>query len=113
MLIQVSKEKGITRRQISDEEIFKRCMYQLVNTGAQILDEGIAMRSGDIDVIYIYGYGFPVFRGGPMFFAEQVGLKDVYDDVANFHQAHGVNWKPSNLLKRLADEGKGFNEVSS
>ncbi len=108
MLKQVSEEKGITRRDISDEEIFKRCMYQLINEGAKILDEGIAMRPGDIDVIYIYGYGFPVFRGGPMFYGEQVGLKNIYDDIAKFHETHGVFWEPSSLLKRLADDGKGF-----
>ncbi len=111
MLKQVSKEKGITRRDITDQEIFKRCMYQLVNIGADILDEGIAMRSGDIDVIYVYGYGFPVFRGGPMFYAERVGLKQVYDDIAKFHEIHGVTWRPSALLKRLAEEGKGFNDL--
>jgi len=111
MLKQVSEEKGISRRDISDEEIFKRCMYQLVNEGAKILDEGIAMRSGDIDVIYIYGYGFPVFRGGPMFYAEQVGLKNVSDDIAKFNEAHGVSWDPSSLLKRLAAEGKSFSDT--
>jgi len=110
MLKQVSEEKGITRRDISDEEIFKRCMYQLVNEGTNILDEGIAMRSGDIDVIYIYGYGFPVFRGGPMFYAEHVGLKQIYDDICHFHEQHGVFWEPSSLLKRLADEGKSFGD---
>ncbi len=110
MLKTVSEEKGITRRNISDEEIFKRCMYQLINEGAKILDEGIAMRSGDIDVIYIYGYGFPVFRGGPMFHAEQIGLKEVYEDVCKFHEQNGVLWEPSTLLKTLADDGKGFGQ---
>ncbi|MCW8836994.1 MAG: 3-hydroxyacyl-CoA dehydrogenase NAD-binding domain-containing protein [Rhodospirillales bacterium] len=111
MILQVSGEKGISRRAISDEEIFKRCMYQLVNAGANILDEGIALRSGDIDVIYIYGYGFPVYRGGPMFHADQIGLKSVYEDVCKFKEAQGAFWKPAPLLKRLADEGKGFSDL--
>ncbi|HER26126.1 MAG TPA: 3-hydroxyacyl-CoA dehydrogenase, partial [Rhodospirillales bacterium] len=110
MLITVSQEKGITRRQISDQEIFKRCMYQLINVGANILEEGIAMRSGDIDVIYIYGYGFPVFRGGPMFYGDVVGLKEIAADIEKFHSEHGSSWQPSDLLTRLATDGKGFND---
>ena len=74
LIIKHSKEIGIHRREISDEEILKRLMYQLINEGAKILEEGIAQRSGDIDVIYVYGYGFPAYRGGPMFYAESVGL---------------------------------------
>ena len=111
LLLDVAKEKGITRREISDDEIFKRCMYQLVNTGANIVDEGIALRSGDIDVIYIYGYGFPVYRGGPMFHADLAGLKNVLDDIKRFQAANPAFWTPAPLLERLAAEGKGFGDL--
>src|SRR5579863_9827489 len=74
LVIGYSKDKGIERRRISDEEIIERCIYALVNEGAKILEEGIALRASDIDVIYIYGYGFPPYRGGPMFYAKMVGI---------------------------------------
>jgi 3-hydroxyacyl-CoA dehydrogenase len=99
---------GITRRAISEDEILKRCMYALVNEGAKILDEGLALRPGDIDVIYIYGYGFPAWRGGPMFYADQVGLKSIYDDVCRFAARDADAWTPAPLLKRLVEQGKSF-----
>jgi 3-hydroxyacyl-CoA dehydrogenase len=99
---------GITRRAISDDEILKRCIYALVNEGAKILDEGIALRPGDIDIIYIYGYGFPAWRGGPMFYADQVGLKSVYDEICRFAARDADAWTPAPLLKRLAEQGKSF-----
>ena len=111
LIIRTSREQGFERRQISNQEILKRCMYPLINEGAKILEEGIAIRSSDIDVIYIYGYGFPVYRGGPMFYADTVGLGRVYDDICAFHKAHGEFWQPAPLLERLAREGKRFRDL--
>jgi 3-hydroxyacyl-CoA dehydrogenase len=109
LIVKAAAEAGIQRRQISDQEILERCMYALVNTGAKILEEGIALRAGDIDIVYIYGYGFPRFRGGPMFYADSVGLRQVYEAVKRFHAQHGAFWEPAPLLERLAREGKTFN----
>ncbi|HEX2114531.1 MAG TPA: 3-hydroxyacyl-CoA dehydrogenase NAD-binding domain-containing protein [Alphaproteobacteria bacterium] len=103
-----SARLGVTRRAISDDEILKRCIYALVNEGANILDEGIALRPGDIDIIYIYGYGFPAWRGGPMFYADQIGLETVYDEVCRFAARDAENWTPAPLLKRLTEQGKSF-----
>ncbi|MCP5371349.1 MAG: enoyl-CoA hydratase/isomerase family protein [Hyphomicrobiales bacterium] len=111
VILAVSEEKGITRRQIDDEEILKRCLYAMVNEGAKILEEGIAQRSSDIDVVYVFGYGFPVYRGGPMFHADLQGLKNVYADVVAFHERLGDAWSPAMLLERLAGEGKSFSDL--
>ena len=103
------REKGIQPRQISDQEILERCLYVMVNEGAKILEEGIAARPLDIDIVWIYGYGFPVYRGGLMFWADQVGLKTIYEGVLRYHQTiGGKQWEPAPLLERLAKEGKGF-----
>ncbi|HWP19818.1 MAG TPA: 3-hydroxyacyl-CoA dehydrogenase NAD-binding domain-containing protein [Burkholderiaceae bacterium] len=106
------KELGITPRKISDEEIVGRLVYALVNEGAKILEEGIALRASDIDMVYLTGYGFPLFRGGPMCYADTVGLFNVVQDMRRFarnpHADPGF-WTPAPLLKRLADEGKTFN----
>jgi 3-hydroxyacyl-CoA dehydrogenase len=101
-------EAGIAQRQISAGEITDRCLYALVNEGAHILEEGYALRASDIDIIYLNGYGFPAHRGGPMWYADTVGLKQVCDRVSEFHRQHGEIWRPAPLLKRLADEGKRF-----
>ncbi|HXN94782.1 MAG TPA: 3-hydroxyacyl-CoA dehydrogenase NAD-binding domain-containing protein [Candidatus Acidoferrales bacterium] len=101
-------EAGIAQRQISAGEITDRCLYALVNEGARILEEGYALRASDIDIIYLNGYGFPAHRGGPMWYADTVGLKQVCDRVCEFHRQHGEIWRPAPLLKRLADEGKSF-----
>jgi 3-hydroxyacyl-CoA dehydrogenase len=101
-------EAGIPQRQISPEEIADRCIYALVNEGARILEEGYALRASDIDIIYLNGYGFPAFRGGPMWYADTVGLKKVYERVSEFHRQHGEIWRPAPLLKRLAEQGKTF-----
>ena len=103
-----SAELGFSRRQINGDEILKRCLYPLINIGAQLLDDGIALRASDIDVVYIYGYGFPKYRGGPMYYADQVGLDNVYRDILAFHQEYGDAWRPAPLLKRLAEEGGSF-----
>ncbi|HTR36869.1 MAG TPA: 3-hydroxyacyl-CoA dehydrogenase NAD-binding domain-containing protein [Bryobacteraceae bacterium] len=101
-------EAGIAQRQVSDQEIIERCLYILINEGAKILEEGYALRAADIDVIYLTGYGFPGYRGGPMWYADTVGLKKVYERVAEFHRQHGELWAPAPLLKKLAEAGETF-----
>ncbi|HEY7242151.1 MAG TPA: 3-hydroxyacyl-CoA dehydrogenase NAD-binding domain-containing protein [Burkholderiales bacterium] len=104
-------EIGVKPRSISDEEIVQRCMYALVNEGARILEEGIALRASDIDMVYLTGYGFPPYRGGPMFHADGVGLAKVLDAIRGFQKGYqGAQWKPAPLLVRLAEAGKRFNE---
>jgi 3-hydroxyacyl-CoA dehydrogenase len=103
-------QAGIPQRRISPEEIVDRCVLALVNEGARILEEGIALRAGDIDIIYLNGYGFPAYRGGPMWYADTVGLNKVRDRISEFHQRHGELWEPAPLLKQLAQEGKSFAE---
>lgn len=98
LIHEVSREKGITRRDVTDDEILHRCLWQLVNTGFQIVKEGIAQRASDLDVIFVNGYGFPKTRGGPMFYAEETGLEQVAADVARYHRDIGEHWKPSALL---------------
>src|SRR5580704_662340 len=101
-------EAKIPQRQISADEIVDRCVYALVNEGARILEEGFALRAVDIDIIYLNGYGFPAYRGGPMWYADTVGLKKVYDRVVEFQKRHGEIWEPAPLLKQLAEQGKKF-----
>jgi 3-hydroxyacyl-CoA dehydrogenase len=105
-----SAEAGIPQRQISAAEIADRCIYALVNEGARILEEGYALRAVDIDIIYLNGYGFPAYRGGPMWHADTVGLRKVYQRICEFHQQHGELWAPAPLLQRLAESGKTFAE---
>jgi 3-hydroxyacyl-CoA dehydrogenase len=112
LIRQWSSEAGIQQRQISAEEIVDRCIYTLVNEGARVLEEGIAMRAVDIDIIYLNGYGFPAYRGGPMWYADTIGLKQVYDRICEFQQHLGNWWEPAPLLKRLAEQGKTFAEFS-
>jgi 3-hydroxyacyl-CoA dehydrogenase len=109
LIVKASQDAGIERRQVSDQEILERCIYALVNEGAKILEEGIALRASDIDVVYLYGYGFPRYRGGPMFYADTVGLDKVNAAVKRFHETHGRFWTPAPLLERLAREGGKFN----
>lgn len=105
---QWASEAGIQQRQISAEEIVDRCIYALVNEGARILEEGFALRAVDIDIIYLTGYGFPAYRGGPMWYADTVGLKEVYDRISEFHQQHGELWTPAPLLKELVKKDMKF-----
>jgi 3-hydroxyacyl-CoA dehydrogenase len=109
----VSKEYGITRREFSDEEIVERCFLALMNVGCEVLSEGVAYRSSDIDVVYLYGYGFPAYRGGPMFWAEnEVGLKTALEKLRKYSAATGGKWlKVSPLLEKLVAEGEGFASV--
>lgn len=105
----VSADLGYERKAFSDEEILKRCIYPLVNIGAQLLDEGHALRAGDIDTVYVNGYGFPNHVGGPMWFADAQGLASVLADIQRFYSETGDEaWKPAPLLERLVAEGKTF-----
>ena len=110
MLEAASREKGIERRELDEQYIIERTIYALVNEGAKILEEGIAQRSSDIDIIYLNGYGFPAFRGGPMFYADSVGLDKVLARVKELHARCGDWWKPAPLLEKLAAEGRTFTE---
>ena len=104
------KAAGITPRKISDAEIVERLVFALVNEGARILEEGIALRASDIDMVYLTGYGFPPYRGGPMFYADQVGLEKVLASIQKFQAGYqGSQWQPAALLVKLAREGKRFN----
>jgi 3-hydroxyacyl-CoA dehydrogenase len=108
LIEETSKEAGIKRRTITPQEIVERTVYSLVNEGAKVLEEGLALRASDIDVIYINGYGFPRFRGGPMWFADVEGLDRVYQRVRQFHKEHGELWKPAPLLKHLGESERTF-----
>ena len=101
-------EAKIPQRDISAAEIVDRCIFALVNEGARILEEGFALRASDIDIIYLNGYGFPAYRGGPMWYADTVGLKQVLARISEFHRQHGEIWQPAPLLVRLANQGKSF-----
>jgi len=103
-----AKKRGITRRPISDEEIIARITTALANEGARVLEEGYATRAGDIDVVYAYGFGFPRHRGGPMFYADTVGLPTVLARVKEYRARFGDYWEPAPLLERLVAEGRGF-----
>jgi 3-hydroxyacyl-CoA dehydrogenase len=106
-----AQEYGITRRAISDEEIQNRLLFALINEGARILEEGIAQRPSDIDVVYLYGYGFPAFRGGPMQYADEIGLDTLHRSICELRDTHGSQyWEPAPLLEDLAKQGKSFNE---
>ena len=113
VIADAQKKAGITPRSIPAEECVERTIYGLVNEGARILEEGYALRSVDIDIIYLNGYGFPAHRGGPMFYADTVGLQKVYDRIVEFHKQHGERWKPAPLLEKLAKEGKRFSDFSN
>jgi 3-hydroxyacyl-CoA dehydrogenase len=113
LIEKVSREYGIVRRQFTDEEIVERCFLALMNVGCDVLNEGVASRAGDIDIVYLYGYGFPAYRGGPMFWAEhEVGLQTALQKLEKYSAAAGGKWlKVSPLLEKLVAEGKGFASV--
>jgi 3-hydroxyacyl-CoA dehydrogenase len=111
IILEVSKQMGLQRRAISDDEILARLLYPMINEGAKILEEKLAIRASDIDVIWVYGYGWPVYRGGPMFYADSIGLKVIRDRLLDWQRQHGDVWKPADLLSRLAADGKGFRDL--
>lgn len=112
LIRQWAAKKGVPQRQISPAEIVDRCILALVNEGARVLEEGIALRAVDIDIIYVNGYGFPAYRGGPMWYADSLGLRTVYDRIVQLHQQHGALWQPAPLLKQLATENRKFSDVT-
>ena len=111
IIVKAARDAGINRRQVSDEEILKRCIYPMINEAAKILEEGIATRASDIDVIWVYGYGWPIYRGGPMRYADHIGLENIYNDLLKFKEEHGDEWTPAPLLEKLVKEGKGFKDL--
>ncbi len=112
MIADLAKKKGYTPREISDEEIIQRCIYPIINEGAKILEEKIAVRPSDLDVIWINGYGWPVYRGGPMFYADLVGLDKILEVMKKFQAEHGDDFKPAPLLEKLVKEGKNFSSLN-
>ncbi len=113
MIEDESRRLGITRRKISSEEIVKRCIYALINEGAHVVEEGIVERPSDIDLCYIHGMGFPAWRGGPMFYADSVGLSQVHGEIAELRAAHDANWDPAPLLAKLAPNHGSFGDLNS
>ncbi len=109
----VSAEMGITRRDVTDQEIMERCMYTLINEGAKILEEGIATRPSDIDLVWVHGYGYPIGKGGPMFFADLTGVDKIHETMKRLHDAHGDLLRPAALLEELAMSGKSFADYQS
>jgi 3-hydroxyacyl-CoA dehydrogenase len=104
----LSCEAAIPQRQFTDHEIVERTLYGLINEAARVLGEGFARRASDIDVIYVNGYGFPGWRGGPLFYADSVGLRHVVERISSFKDEFGERWKVSPLLLKLAEAGKTF-----
>jgi len=111
IILSESARLGLNRRSISDEEIIKRCLYSVINEGARVLEEGIASRPSDIDLIFIYGYGFPATRGGPMFWADSIGLASILADLKSFQKTHGDYWQPAPFLEKLVAEGRNFSDL--
>ncbi|PWU29881.1 3-hydroxyacyl-CoA dehydrogenase [Pseudomonas sp. RW407] len=111
MLEQAAAARGIARQPVSAEHIVERCIFALVNEAARILDEGIAQRASDIDLIFLNGYGFPAWRGGPLFHADSLGLDQVLQRIREFHQRFGAWWEPAPLLERLVAEGRRFADL--
>jgi 3-hydroxyacyl-CoA dehydrogenase len=106
--------KGIEQREVTDQEVLERLLYPMVNEGAKILDEGIAIRGSDIDVVWVNGYGWPVYRGGPMYWADSVGLAEIVDKIKHYGETLGGNhWNLSPLLERLATEGGALHQYSN
>jgi 3-hydroxyacyl-CoA dehydrogenase len=103
-----SKRLGIARRAVSEDEIVRRCMYALVNQGAHLIGDGIALRPGDCDIVWVYGYGFPWYRGGPMWWADTVGVRAIYEQIVEWQRTLGSHWQPAPLLAKTASNGATF-----
>jgi 3-hydroxyacyl-CoA dehydrogenase len=113
LIREFAAEQGKTLRDISEEEILQRCIYPMINEGARILEEGIAIRASDIDVTWVYGYGWPVYRGGPMHYADSIGLDEVIATLRKYHEMTGdPSWEPAPIMVRLAQEGKNFSSLN-
>ncbi|MBC5816159.1 MAG: 3-hydroxyacyl-CoA dehydrogenase, partial [Candidatus Eremiobacteraeota bacterium] len=108
LIAEEAAKAGIKPREVTDAEIIKRLVYALINVGANLLRDEVALRPGDIDIVYIYGYGFPPHHGGPMWYADEVGVKNVYDDICKFQAEFGDQWTPSPLLKEIAGKNGTF-----
>ena len=108
LIARLAGDAGVARRAVGDDEILKRCMYPLINEAAKILAEGIAARPGDVDVVWVYGYGFPAWRGGPLRWADSIGLSSIVEDLIGFEREHGGAWTPTPLLRELAESGGTF-----
>ena len=115
LIAQAAEKFGIQQREISDEEIVERCFLSMFNIGCDVLDEGMAYRASDIDIVYLNGYGFPAWRGGPMYWAENtIGLKQALNRINEFAELHGKeHWTPSPLLERLVAEGGSLGDVKN
>jgi 3-hydroxyacyl-CoA dehydrogenase len=110
LIEKLASERGIKRRDIADREIVERCLLSLINVGAMVLEEGIAARAADIDVVWTSGYGFPRYLGGPMFYADTLGLSHVFERIRHYHEKLGHYWRPAALIERLAAEGASFEQ---
>ncbi len=108
LILRASAERQITRRKIDDQEILERCIYTMINEGARILEEGKAYRASDIDMVWLTGYGFPAYRGGPMFYADTVGVKQVVERLRAYQAMSEKDFAPSDYLLKVAEEGRGF-----
>ena len=111
IILDFAAKKGINRRAISDEEILERCIYPMINEGAKILEEGMAIRASDIDIVWLNGYGWPLYRGGPMFYGDLMGLPKVLEKMKTFQAQMGDDFKPAALLEKLVAEGKSFKDL--
>ena len=111
IVCQASKAAGIERREIPADEILQRCIHPMINEAAKILEEGLAIRPSDIDVVWVYGYGWPVYRGGPVRYADHIGLENVCNHLLELQKQHGDFWKPAVLIEKLVSEGKGFKDL--
>lgn len=111
IILDFAAKQGINRRDISDEEILERCVYPMINEGAKILEEGMAIRASDVDIVWLNGYGWPLYRGGPMFYGDLIGLPKVLEKMKTFQAQMGEEFKPSALLEKLVAEGKSFKDL--
>jgi 3-hydroxyacyl-CoA dehydrogenase len=111
LIEKISAEMGKTRREFTDEEILRRLLFSSINEACKILEEGKAYRASDIDVMWLHGFGFPRYRGGLMFWADGIGVRDVYNQIASWHQQYGERWAPSALLRELAESNTPLREA--
>jgi 3-hydroxyacyl-CoA dehydrogenase len=108
LFVEESRQAGIAPRDLSDDEIRERLLFALINRGAYLLEEGVALRPGDIDIVYVYGYGFPPHHGGPMWYADEVGVEEVHARIREFEAEFGPHWKPALLLSEIAKKHSKF-----